>query len=809
WRCSAGRRNFWSSTHLVDRGLPRTPIFAFVTKNSSQTLRDSHKMVQLKAHSILAGAYGVVAVVAAACTSDLLVDDFSSSFTTNRNNLGSWTSDDASMTSISATGGILSFTPKSGAYYYETFPCQALQTDLYTHVQLDIKAPVSGATFTTELNSASSCSATTSSKTSFRVTGLTGGWQTLRIPLSSFAAGNLNAALSFVVGSFSSTQEWQLDKISFVCAQGSSATSTFTTITTVTQAPTSSVLSPTQSNNPSCSALLVDDWASQSRLDFLQYNSLLLPTGDDGTMQSKLVSNHHITLTPKDTSSYFFTQVGCLDASKYGGISLRINAPAGTTFKIELTSKTTCEGEVTAYSSQTTAQLGWTFDGTEKLYSFPWSKFSGVNLSKLRSIVLEAPTRPITLGPLALYCGSTPTGWVVPTATTPTGPTQTVPAPAATVSGLVIDTFANANTNSLGFWHGGDELDLTWGSNRVTIVASAPDYAFTSLMSGGCRDLRSQSGSYLHITYSGHTKFSISLQQHNSQCNDGVAPYPETRDSLEASRYATTSSDIYIPISHFNINLQRVASIAIRGIYSTEPMVLTKVEIVPSIPSGVSIPQKLPSGTLVFACTRPNSFAFGIDDGNPKYAARLAQIIRDAGIKVTFFAVGAVLENPSTGMASLYQQLKSEGHQIALHSYTHPRMEGLPDTESIDWEYNEDYRVMTNLFGERSNYFRPPYGVEGARMRQRWAAASGSDNAYLINWSVDVQDWLWAETSTPEKQVDSFNADVAKGGNLVVMHFSYNTTVEYFPEFIRQAKATGKQIMRIDQCMEDPNAPPL
>ncbi|KAK1705879.1 hypothetical protein BDP67DRAFT_530531 [Colletotrichum lupini] len=49
-------------------------------------------MVQLKAHSILAGAYGVVAVVAAACTSDLLVDDFSSSFTTNRNNLGSWTS---------------------------------------------------------------------------------------------------------------------------------------------------------------------------------------------------------------------------------------------------------------------------------------------------------------------------------------------------------------------------------------------------------------------------------------------------------------------------------------------------------------------------------------------------------------------------------------------------------------------------------------------------------------------------------------------------------------------------------------------
>lgn len=122
------------------------------------------------------------------------------------------------MASISASGGILSFTPQGGAYYYETFPCQALQSDAYTHVQLDIKAPASGAAFTAQLKWAPSCSASTTTKTSFRVTGLTGGWQTLRIPLkSSFAGANLDAALSFVLMSFSSAQPWQLDKISFVC----------------------------------------------------------------------------------------------------------------------------------------------------------------------------------------------------------------------------------------------------------------------------------------------------------------------------------------------------------------------------------------------------------------------------------------------------------------------------------------------------------------------------------------------------------------------------------------------------------------
>ncbi|KAJ0166681.1 Chitin deacetylase [Colletotrichum tanaceti] len=765
----------------------------------------------LKMQCLLAAAYIAVAT-AATCTSDLLVDDMSNTLSTNRNSLGSWTSDDASMTSISASGGILSFTPKSGAYFYETFPCQSLQADGYTHVQLDINAPASGAAFTVQLSSASSCSATTTNtKTAFRVTGLTGGWQTVRIPLSNsgFAGANLDAALSVVTESFSSTQQWQLDKISFVCGQGPMTT------TSATNAPTQATSTPAPSSSLStspggCSPLLVDDWASQSRLDFLGYNALLLPTGHDGTMQSVLVSNYHVVLTPKSTSSYFYSQVGCVDATRYGGIALRIKAPAGTTFKVELSSKTTCDGAATASSSQTTAQLGWTFDGTERLYSFPWSKFSGLNLSKLRSIVVSAPSQPLALGPLALYCGSTPSAWTPPSATGPPSPTETetVPAPVATAPGFVIDTFGSAGTNALGLWHGGEDMGLSWGPNRVTINAKVPDYAFTTLVSNGCRDLRAHGGSYLHIAYSGHAKFSVSLQQHNAQCDSGVAPYPETRDSLEAARYAR-GNDIYIPLSHFNIDLRRVSSVAVRGVYSADPVVLTRIEVVPSVPSGVAVPRKLPSGTLVFACTRPNSFAFGIDDGNPKYAARLAQIVRDAGIKVTFFAVGAVLENPATGMADLYRQLKGEGHQIALHSHTHPRMEGLPTVESIDWEYNEDYRVMQDLFGERSNYFRPPFGVEGARMRQRWAAASGSDRAYLVNWSVDVQDWLWAETATPEKQLDAFNADVAKGGNLVVMHFSYNSTVNYFPEFIRQAKATGKQIMRIDQCMEDPNAPPL
>ena len=136
-------------------------------------------------------------------------------------------------------------------------------------------------------------------------------------------------------------------------------------------------------------------------------------------------------------------------------------------------------------------------------------------------------------------------------------------------------------------------------------------------------------------------------------------------------------------------------------------------------------------------------------------------------------------------------------------------MEGLPDKASIDWEYAEDIKAMKSQFnGYTTPYFRPPFGNEGARMRASLARQVG-EKATITNWSVDVEDWLWAETSTPEQQKVAFQRDVNKGGNLVVLHYLYPSTVSYLREFIQIAKKTGKQLMRVDQCMMDPAAPPL
>tara|TARA_R110002003_G_scaffold61_2_gene5533 strand:+ start:46458 stop:48098 length:1641 start_codon:yes stop_codon:yes gene_type:complete len=544
------------------------------------------------------------------------------------------------------------------------------------------------------------------------------------------------------------------------------------------------------------------------------YNAFNYPTSTDGTVESITVGKpkaNRVEIVPKtDGSSYFYSQFPCVNAkNKFGGISLRITAPRGATLSVQLDSSNNCDPTAAVSATQTSTELGWTFDGTEKLYLIPFSKFPSLNTEKLTTILFSGFSGTVNFGPMAFYCGSTGE-YIPPPVEGGSSSGTTVAAPSNTAAAtLVVDKFANADQNAMGNWHGGDEgMTLNYNGGKLTITSPDADYSFYTQVSGSCSDFSKYKGSYLHIAYTGSTKFTVALQQHNQGCNSEVAPFPETWDSAEAARYAK-NGNIYIPMSHFNVDFSRVIGFALKGFYTTESVTLSTIEIVPSVPAGFGIPSKDETGQLIFACKRPNSFAFAIDDGVPDLAQEVLKIIREENIKVTFFTVGAPLLDQSTNLTNVYKEMMAAGHQLALHSFTHPKMESLPDYAAIDWEYNEDIKAMKSQFnGLETPYFRPPFGTEGARMRSRLVKAVGS-KATITNWSVDVEDWLWAETSTPEQQKVAFQRDVNKGGNLVVLHYLYPSTVSYLREFIQIAKATGKQLMRVDQCMMDPSAPPL
>jgi hypothetical protein len=129
-------------------------------------------------------------------------------------------------------------------------------------------------------------------------------------------------------------------------------------------------------------------------------------------------------------------------------------------------------------------------------------------------------------------------------------------------------------------------------------------------------------------------------------------------------------SELFIPLSHFRINHKRVVSVSFTGFYTDEPITLYRVEIVPEVPSPsawnsyFTIPKKLPTGQLVLRCSRPNSFAFGIDDGQPQYAREVMRILD---------AVATGLRDRTTNFTRFYGEMLKKGHQVALHSNTHPK----------------------------------------------------------------------------------------------------------------------------------------
>jgi len=232
----------------------------------------------------------------------------------------------------------------------------------------------------------------------------------------------------------------------------------------------------------------------------------------------------------------------------------------------------------------------------------------------------------------------------------------------------ILDDFKNPDTNARGNYHGCDVIEgisCTWGDDGLTIKSLDTDFSFYSQFdNGGCQDVTSWENQYIHVRFSGDPNFSIAMQQNNPGCSTEQAPYPETWDIVYAADYAD-KSDIYIPVSHFNINKGRAVGLAFKAFRNAGAETkLSLIETVAALPGGRSVPEKKPTGPLYFACTRPNSIAFGIDDGVQEFAQDIMKIIKEEGIKVTFFTVGQALDDPALNFTTVYKEAVADGHQV-------------------------------------------------------------------------------------------------------------------------------------------------
>ncbi|MGM1064138.1 polysaccharide deacetylase family protein [Saccharothrix sp. Mg75] len=164
--------------------------------------------------------------------------------------------------------------------------------------------------------------------------------------------------------------------------------------------------------------------------------------------------------------------------------------------------------------------------------------------------------------------------------------------------------------------------------------------------------------------------------------------------------------------------------------------------------------------------------ALTYDDGpNAQYTRPLLSALRSAGARATFFDLGSRVQQ----QPQLSRETASAGMWIGNHSWSHPYLTNL-GAAAVAKELGDTQNAIRNATGQAPTLFRPPYGATNATV-QNEARRLGLTQ---VTWSVDTQDWNGASTDAIVRSATGANA-----GAIVLMHASYQSTVNAVPRIVQ------------------------
>lgn len=104
----------------------------------------------------------------------------------------------------------------------------------------------------------------------------------------------------------------------------------------------------------------------------------------------------------------------------------------------------------------------------------------------------------------------------------------------------------------------------------------------------------------------------------------------------------------------------------------------------------------------------PRTMALTFDDGpDPEWTPRILRVLREHKVRATFFVVGSqVARHPD-----LVRQMVAEGHEVGVHSFTHPDLAELPAWRRR-LEYSQTQLAIASAAGVKTILLRFPYSSQ-------------------------------------------------------------------------------------------------
>lgn len=176
------------------------------------------------------------------------------------------------------------------------------------------------------------------------------------------------------------------------------------------------------------------------------------------------------------------------------------------------------------------------------------------------------------------------------------------------------------------------------------------------------------------------------------------------------------------------------------------------------------------------------AIAFSFDDGpNPKYTNTLVDILKENKAKATFFMLGGMMKNYPSNLLYVYEN----GFEIGSHTYGHINMKRVSIKE-IQEELSKTNEIYNNLTNNNINLIRPPYGSYNSNI------LDNIDYPFVM-WNIDTNDWRYHDKNYI---VDHILTNV-QDGSIILMHDSYETTIEAVKEVLPKLYAMGYQVVTV------------
>jgi peptidoglycan-N-acetylglucosamine deacetylase len=197
--------------------------------------------------------------------------------------------------------------------------------------------------------------------------------------------------------------------------------------------------------------------------------------------------------------------------------------------------------------------------------------------------------------------------------------------------------------------------------------------------------------------------------------------------------------------------------------------------------------------------TRQKVVALTFDDGpTPGMTDEVLSILNEAGVKATFFVIGANLErNLEDG-----RKIVAAGHELGNHSYSHKRMV-LKTPSFIESEIERTDQLIRQAGYRPAIHFRPPYGKKLILLPYFLARTSRK----TITW--DVEPDSYPEIAADSNKIVAHVMEKTRPGSIILLHVmseSRSESLKAVKGVINGLKGQGYSFKTVSEMLNTPEA---